>query len=71
MYSKLQAGASVHTDSPVTPLSVAAHTGLAECITCLLEEGADPNERDEVSYHFHLLVATLALLVDFISILTN
>ncbi|TVU06245.1 hypothetical protein EJB05_49447, partial [Eragrostis curvula] len=50
-------GADVNTDSPViTPLSVAAHTGLADCITCLLKDGADPNERDEVSYHFHLLV---------------
>ncbi|TVU06187.1 hypothetical protein EJB05_49386, partial [Eragrostis curvula] len=41
-------GADVNTDSPViTPLSVAAHTGLADCITCLLKDGADPNERDE------------------------
>jgi len=49
MYSKLQAGAAVNTDSPVTPLSVAARKGLADCIKCLLNRGADPNEPDEVS----------------------
>ncbi|KAF8692217.1 hypothetical protein HU200_039820 [Digitaria exilis] len=47
MYSQLQAGADVITNSHVKPLSVAAHKGLADCIQCLLEAGADPNERDE------------------------
>ncbi|TVU06257.1 hypothetical protein EJB05_49459, partial [Eragrostis curvula] len=41
-------GADVNIDSTViTPLSVAAHPVLADCITCLLKDGADPNERDE------------------------
>ncbi|KAG2630529.1 hypothetical protein PVAP13_3KG530800 [Panicum virgatum] len=43
----IEAGAAVNTDSPVTPLSVAARKGLADCIKCLLNRGADPNEPDE------------------------
>jgi ankyrin repeat protein len=49
MYSKLQAGANINTGSRVTPLSVAARKGLADCINCLLSKGANPNEPDEVS----------------------
>lgn len=49
MYSKLQAGAEVNTNSPLPPLSIAAHIGFEGCIHCLLNRGADPNELDEVS----------------------
>lgn len=55
LHSKLQAQADVNTDSPLPPLSAAAHKGLAECIACLLTHGANPHVPDEVSYLFHLL----------------
>ncbi|CAN6338839.1 unnamed protein product [Urochloa humidicola] len=43
----IQARADINTSSPVTPLSVAAREGLADCIKCLLNNNADPNEPDE------------------------
>ncbi|CAN6343659.1 unnamed protein product [Urochloa humidicola] len=43
----IQAGADIKTSSRVTPLSVAARKGLADCIKQLLDIGADPNETDE------------------------
>ncbi|CAL5092582.1 unnamed protein product [Urochloa decumbens] len=43
----IQAGTDINTDSPATPLSVAARKGLADCVNCLLDIGADPNEPDE------------------------
>jgi hypothetical protein len=49
-YSMFQAGADVNAGRPVTPLIVAAADGLADCIKCLLEAGADANIPDEVSF---------------------
>ncbi|PUZ67784.1 hypothetical protein GQ55_3G462100 [Panicum hallii var. hallii] len=43
----IKAGANINTGSRVTPLSVAARKGLADCINCLLSKGANPNEPDE------------------------
>jgi ankyrin repeat protein len=49
-YSMFQAGADVNAGRPVTPLIVAAADGLADCVKCLLEAGADANIPDEVSF---------------------
>ncbi|RLN29996.1 hypothetical protein C2845_PM05G02630 [Panicum miliaceum] len=43
----MKVGANINTGSHVTPLSVAARKGLADCINCLLNNGANPNEPDE------------------------
>jgi hypothetical protein len=70
MYSKLQAGADVNNDSPVTPLSIAARKGLADCIKSLLNDEPDPNQPDEVSFIiFTCFVVTLVLLPSFMSII--
>ncbi|CAL4891194.1 unnamed protein product [Urochloa decumbens] len=42
----IEEGADI-TGSPVTPLSVAARKGLPDCIECLLNYNADPNEPNE------------------------
>ncbi|CAL4898082.1 unnamed protein product [Urochloa decumbens] len=45
----IEEGADI-TGSPVTPLSVAARKGLPDCIECLLNYNADPNEPNEVRF---------------------
>ena len=39
-----------------TPLQGAARLGLTDALKCLLDAGADPNDRDEVSFVFHLRI---------------
>ncbi|CAL5092583.1 unnamed protein product [Urochloa decumbens] len=47
-HTLIQEGANINnTHSPVNLLSVAAHKGLADCTTCLLNYNADPNEPNE------------------------
>jgi ankyrin repeat protein len=66
----LQASADVKTDSPVTPLLVAAHQGLCDYIKFLLNNDADTYMPDEVSFTiFTCLVVTLVLLLGVMSII--
>ncbi|CAN6348349.1 unnamed protein product [Urochloa humidicola] len=43
----IQEGANINIDKPVTPLSVAARKGLADCANFLLNNNADANELNE------------------------
>lgn len=48
-FGKLQAGAKANVFAGgATPLHIAADIGSLELINCLLEAGADPNQKDEV-----------------------
>lgn len=45
-----QAGADVKGVGTVTPLITAVNNGLTDFYNCLLEAGADPDVRDDVSF---------------------